>query len=59
MTIVEHATTTSLGGPLVGFESTIDVGGVATGAWTWSGIANLAAGKANIKTIEGTICFSA
>jgi hypothetical protein len=57
VTLVEHSTTTPLGGPLVAFDSEIDLLTGASGTWDWSGIANLAAGKADIRTIEGTICF--
>ncbi len=55
--VVETATLTPLSGPLVAFDSTIAVTSGGSGSWTWSGVANLTAGIAQIQTIEGTLCI--
>ncbi len=56
VSIVETSTVTPLVGPLVAFDSTIEVTSGGSGAWTWSGTSNGVAGKANIETIDGTLC---
>ncbi len=56
VSIVEHSVTTPIAGPLVGFNSTIDVVAGGTGSWTWSGVSNQAAGIAHID-LQGTLCI--
>ncbi len=57
VSIIETSTVTPLAGPLVTFESTIEVTSGGSGAWTWSGTSNNVAGKAHIETIDGTLCI--
>ncbi len=56
VSIVEHSTVTPLTGPLTAFDSTVEVVAGGSGHWTWSGVANLAAGKAGFD-LEGTLCI--
>ena len=55
--IIEYSTVTPFHGPLVNFDSTLEVVGGGSGSWTWSGVSNNAAGVARIQTLEGSICF--
>ncbi len=59
VSIVETSTVTPLSGPLVTFESTIEVTSGGSGAGTWSGTSNNVAGRAHIETIEATLCIGA
>ena len=55
--IIETFTLTPLNGPLVFFDSTLEVVDGGSGTWTWSGVSNSAAGVSHIQTLEGSICF--
>lgn len=56
--IVEHSTTTFMGGHNTAFDSTIEVLDGGTGEWVWSGISDIKKGEAKIKKIEGSLCLS-
>jgi len=56
VSVVEHSTSTWIAGPLVEFNSTIEVLSGGSGGWTWSGNANRAGGVAVIKQLAGALC---
>ena len=58
VSLVEHSTTTPIVGPLVAFDSTVEVTSGGSGDWTWSGISNVAAGNARFE-LSGTLCIDA
>jgi hypothetical protein len=56
VTLIEHSTTTPINGPLVAFDSTIEIVAGGSGSWTWVGVFNAANGKARFD-LEGSLCI--
>ncbi len=56
VSVVEHSTVTPVAGPLVTFDSTIEVLNGGTGGWEWSGKTNVAGGHAVIMELSGAVC---
>lgn len=55
--LVEHSVATSKGGPVIEFNSTIDVLGGGSGTSTWRGTANASSMKGAIVGISGELCM--
>lgn len=56
VSVVEHSTSTQLGGAVNAFEADVEVLAGGSGGWTWSGIANVARGLASIQALSGELC---
>ncbi len=57
LVVVEDSLGTPLGDDLVFFESTLKVKKGGAGQFAWYGIADVAAGVADIQNISGELCF--
>jgi len=56
LVVVENSTTTPIGGPLLAFESDVDIKKGGSGGMHWAGIVDLSVGSA-VYDITGEICF--
>jgi hypothetical protein len=57
LVVVEHSFSTPIGGSLVAFDSDLDVKKGGAGALHWFGVADQAAGVADIESVIGEVCF--
>lgn len=56
LVVVEHSSPVPIGGPLVSFDSPVDIRQGGSGGMQWTGIANLDAAVARFN-VSGEICF--